>query len=124
MITETSLINKLQINKYLKQSVACVSDCLSVFIFATLGSYTEHSEWKMHDAYLERNVIHYGCCPEPYPDVTVQLVLKRKPLFYVLNLLLPMIFIGLLTLLAFFLPAESGKLSKMIRFILLLYSVL
>ena len=71
--------------------------------------YTEHSEWKVEDAYLQRNVIYYGCCPEPYPDVTVQLVLKRKPLFYVLNLLLPMIFIGILTLLAFFLPADSGK---------------
>eukprot|EP00111_Clytia_hemisphaerica_P019011 TCONS_00056209-protein len=74
-----------------------------------LGSYSEHSEWTIKDAYLKRNVLRYGCCPEPYPDVTVELKLKRKPLFYVLNLLLPMIFIGVLTLLAFFLPAESGE---------------
>jgi len=63
----------------------------------------------MNDARLERNVIYYGSFPEPYPDVTIQLVLERKPLFYVFNLLLPIIFIGLLTLLSFFLPAESGR---------------
>ncbi|XP_066918816.1 neuronal acetylcholine receptor subunit alpha-7-like [Clytia hemisphaerica] len=74
-----------------------------------LRSYSEHSEWTIENAYLKRNVLYYGCCPEPYPDVTAEFTLKRKPLFYVLNLLLPMIFIGVLTLLAFFLPAESGE---------------
>jgi len=80
-----------------------------LFTLFLLASYSEHSEWSVDDAYLQRNVLYYGCCPEPYPDITVELVLKRKPLFYILNLLLPMIFIGLLTLLSFFLPAESGK---------------
>uniref|UniRef100_A0A7M5X2P2 Uncharacterized protein n=1 Tax=Clytia hemisphaerica TaxID=252671 RepID=A0A7M5X2P2_9CNID len=73
------------------------------------NAYTNHSEWALGSAKHVRNVQYYGCCPEPYPDVTVEVVLKRRPLFYVLNLLLPMVLIGFLTLLAFFLPAESGE---------------
>eukprot|EP00111_Clytia_hemisphaerica_P016044 TCONS_00047480-protein len=73
------------------------------------AAYTIHSEWHLKSAEHIRNVAYYGCCVEPYPDVTVKIVLERRPLFYVLNLLLPMILIGVLTLLAFYLPAQSGE---------------
>jgi len=56
-----------------------------------------------------RNEIIYFCCPEPYPDVTFTLILKRRSLFYLINLIFPMIVIGMLTMLSFLLPAESGE---------------
>jgi nicotinic acetylcholine receptor len=29
-----------------------------------------------------RNVVHYSCCVEPYPDITFHFRLRRRPLFY------------------------------------------
>jgi len=56
-----------------------------------------------------KNVITYGCCSEPYPDVTFMLILKRKSSFYIFNLLLPCILISFLAPLGFYLPADSGE---------------
>uniref|UniRef100_A0A2D4J7L0 Neurotransmitter-gated ion-channel transmembrane domain-containing protein n=2 Tax=Micrurus lemniscatus lemniscatus TaxID=129467 RepID=A0A2D4J7L0_MICLE len=56
-----------------------------------------------------RNVITYGCCSEPYPDVTFTLILKRKSSFYIFNLLLPCLLISFLAPLGFYLPADSGE---------------
>ena len=61
-------------------------------------------------AIQKRNVVYYACCKDqPYPDMTAHIVVRRRPMFYVLNLLLPMILVGILTLLSFYLPAQSGK---------------
>ncbi|XP_070800245.1 neuronal acetylcholine receptor subunit alpha-10 [Pituophis catenifer annectens] len=57
----------------------------------------------------KRNVITYGCCSEPYPDVTYTLLLRRRASFYVFNLLLPCIMISFLAPLGFYLPADSGE---------------
>ncbi|XP_002740584.2 neuronal acetylcholine receptor subunit alpha-10-like [Saccoglossus kowalevskii] len=73
------------------------------------GTFLENGEWEIVSAPAQRNVIYYGCCPWPYPDVTFTLVIKRMPLFYVFNLLMPNLLIAGLTLLGFWLPAESGE---------------
>ncbi|XP_066925495.1 neuronal acetylcholine receptor subunit alpha-10-like [Clytia hemisphaerica] len=73
------------------------------------ASYSKHSEWLITDGYLRRNVVTYTCCPEPFPDVTVTLTLKRRSLFYLMNLIFPMVVISMLTMLSFYLPAESGE---------------
>ncbi|XP_075404762.1 neuronal acetylcholine receptor subunit alpha-10 [Tenrec ecaudatus] len=56
-----------------------------------------------------RRVLTYGCCSEPYPDVTFTLLLRRRAAAYVCNLLLPCVLISLLAPLAFHLPADSGE---------------
>ncbi|KGL96781.1 Neuronal acetylcholine receptor subunit alpha-10, partial [Charadrius vociferus] len=56
-----------------------------------------------------RNVITYGCCSEPYPDVTYTLLLRRRASFYIFNLLLPCIMVSFLAPLGFYLPADSGE---------------
>ncbi|KAL0985236.1 hypothetical protein UPYG_G00154440 [Umbra pygmaea] len=56
-----------------------------------------------------RHEIFYDCCTEPYPDVTFVVTLRRRTLFYALNLLLPCVLISSLTLLVFLLPARSGE---------------
>ena len=52
----------------------------------------------------------YVCCVEKYPDVTYTVMVKRRSLFYLSNLIFPMTMIGMLTMLSFLLPAESGEL--------------
>ncbi|KAK6326857.1 hypothetical protein J4Q44_G00025020, partial [Coregonus suidteri] len=57
----------------------------------------------------DRHEIFYECCTEPYSDVTFVVTLRRRTLFYALNLLVPCVLISSLTLLVFLLPAQSGE---------------
>jgi len=55
------------------------------------------------------NVKFYPCCAEPYPDATFGVQLRRRPLYYVLYLIMPTAAVAALTLLAFLLPPDSGE---------------
>lgn len=56
-----------------------------------------------------RHEVFYDCCAEPYPDVTFVVTLRRRTLFYALNLLLPCVLLSSMTLVVFLLPANSGE---------------
>lgn len=56
-----------------------------------------------------RHEVFYDCCAEPYPDVTFVVTLRRRTLFYALNLLIPCVLLSSMTLLVFLLPANSGE---------------
>ncbi|XP_038207975.1 neuronal acetylcholine receptor subunit alpha-10-like isoform X1 [Zerene cesonia] len=52
---------------------------------------------------------YYSCCVEPYPDITYAIKLRRRPMFYVFNLILPCLLINGIALLVFYVPSESGE---------------
>ncbi|KAK7501654.1 hypothetical protein BaRGS_00007085, partial [Batillaria attramentaria] len=74
-----------------------------------ISSFVANSEFDITSIPLERHVIVYGCCPEPYPDVTFYVIMRRKPMFYILNLLFPCILITTVAMLGFMLPPEAGE---------------
>ncbi|XP_045406522.1 neuronal acetylcholine receptor subunit alpha-9 isoform X2 [Lemur catta] len=74
-----------------------------------LSDFIEDVEWEVHGMPAVKNVISYGCCSEPYPDVTFTLLLKRRSSFYIVNLLIPCVLISFLAPLSFYLPAASGE---------------
>jgi len=74
-----------------------------------LSDFVENVEWECHGMPAVRNVIMYGCCSDPYTDITYTLLLKRRSLFYIFNLLLPCFLISFLAPLGFYLPADSGE---------------
>ncbi|XP_003773346.1 neuronal acetylcholine receptor subunit alpha-9 [Sarcophilus harrisii] len=74
-----------------------------------LSDFIEDVEWEIHGMPAVKNVITYGCCSEPYPDITFTLILKRKSSFYIVNLLIPCVLISFLAPLSFYLPAASGE---------------
>ncbi|NXN76685.1 ACH10 protein, partial [Himantopus himantopus] len=74
-----------------------------------LTDFVENVEWEVLGMPATRNVITYGCCSEPYPDVTYTLLLRRRASFYIFNLLLPCIMVSFLAPLSFYLPADSGE---------------
>lgn len=76
---------------------------------ASLADFVENVEWRVLGMPAQRRVLTYGCCSEPYPDVTFTLLLHRRAAAYVCNLLLPCVLISLLAPLAFHLPADSGE---------------
>ncbi|NXX73746.1 ACH10 protein, partial [Urocolius indicus] len=74
-----------------------------------LRDFVENVEWEVLGMPARRNVVTYGCCSEPYPDVTYTLLLRRRASFYVFNLLLPCLMVSFLAPLGFYLPADSGE---------------
>ena len=57
----------------------------------------------------KKNHKFYPCCSEPYPDIKFNITIRRKTLFYTVNLILPCVAICSVTLLVFYIPANSGE---------------
>ncbi|KAM3625305.1 uncharacterized protein V6R79_009931 [Siganus canaliculatus] len=76
---------------------------------ADITGYTANGEWDLVEVPGRMNQRFYECCPEPYPDVTFTVVMRRRTLYYGLNLLIPCVLISTLALLVFLLPADSGE---------------
>uniref|UniRef100_A0A4W6BU00 Cholinergic receptor nicotinic alpha 9 subunit n=1 Tax=Lates calcarifer TaxID=8187 RepID=A0A4W6BU00_LATCA len=74
-----------------------------------LSDFVENVEWECHGMPAVRNVMMYGCCADPYTEITYTLLLKRRSSFYIFNLLLPCFLISFLAPLGFYLPADSGE---------------
>ncbi|XP_015252412.1 PREDICTED: neuronal acetylcholine receptor subunit alpha-10-like [Cyprinodon variegatus] len=76
---------------------------------ADLADFVPNVEWEVLGMPAKKNVILYGCCSDPYPDITFTLHLKRRASFYIFNLLIPCMMISFLAPLGFYLPADSGE---------------
>ena len=74
-----------------------------------MTAFLENGEWELEDTPLIRHVEYFQCCVEPYPTLEFQMIIKRKALYYVANLILPCAFSTLCALLVFWLPPESGE---------------
>ena len=73
------------------------------------SKYVHSAEWELIKARKVRHAVKYECCKTPLADVTLELTIERKPLFYIFNLVLPCLIIVAMVLLGFFLPPESGE---------------
>ncbi|KAE8288832.1 Neuronal acetylcholine receptor subunit alpha-7 Precursor [Larimichthys crocea] len=76
---------------------------------ADVSGYMPNGEWDLLEVPGGRHEVFYDCCAEPYPDVTFVVTLRRRTLFYALNLLIPCVLLSSMTLLVFLLPANSGE---------------
>ncbi|XP_069175739.1 neuronal acetylcholine receptor subunit alpha-10 [Procambarus clarkii] len=74
-----------------------------------LSNYVTNGEWDLIDMIVDRNVVFYSCCEAPYPDITYHIILRRRPLFYVFNLILPCVLITGIALMSFYMPSDSGE---------------
>ncbi len=88
-----------------------------------LNNYVENGEWELVDIRIERNVVYYGCCPEPFPDVTFIIHIRRRTVYYLYNVIFPCVMMSALTLLVFCLPPDSGEKVTMGITVLLAFSV-
>lgn len=83
------------------------SDTIDVGI--DLQDYYLSVEWDIMRVPAVRNEKFYSCCEEPYPDIIFNITLRRKTLFYTVNLIIPCVGISFLSVLVFYLPSDSGE---------------
>lgn len=74
-----------------------------------LSLYFGSDEWDISRVAGRKNRVKYPCCKDPFSDITFYITVRRKTLFYTVNLLIPCIAINMLTYLTFYLPAECGE---------------
>jgi len=67
------------------------------------------TEWDVMEVPAIRNEKYYPCCEEPYLDIIFTIKLRRKTLFYTVNLIIPCVGISFLSVLVFYLPSDSGE---------------
>jgi nicotinic acetylcholine receptor alpha-6 len=74
-----------------------------------MNDFWENSEWEIVDASGYKHDIKYNCCEEIYTDITYSFYIRRLPMFYTVNLIIPCLFISFLTVLVFYLPSDCGE---------------
>ncbi|XP_072014951.1 neuronal acetylcholine receptor subunit beta-3-like [Amphiura filiformis] len=76
---------------------------------ASQDSYGRNGVWDLVAFRSRRIVTKYLCCPAPYPEVQYRLVFKRHAAFYIYYMVLPCLFLSILSLLVFYLPPDCGE---------------
>ncbi len=97
----------IHINEPTNQTNRLIDDAVSLDI--DLRDFYPSVEWDVMAVQAERNEKYYLCCAEPYPEIKFNITIRRKTLFYTINLIIPCIGISFLTVFAFYLPSESGE---------------
>lgn len=68
----------------------------------------ENGEWEIVHRPAKRNTYrHIPPESNKHQDITFYLVIKRKPLFYIVNIIIPCVLISFLASLVYYLPADS-----------------
>lgn len=74
-----------------------------------ISDYQESVEFDLMSTRGVRHERRYPCCSYYFVDITYYINLRRKTLFYTINLMTPCIGIAVLTSLVFFLPSDSNN---------------
>ncbi|XP_064647847.1 ligand-gated ion channel 4-like isoform X7 [Lineus longissimus] len=72
-------------------------------------NYIPNTEWQLVELHVEEKNITFSCCITPWPMVVYTVQMRRKPLFYIFNMVLPCNLITLVALLGFYVPSDSGE---------------
>ncbi|TWW54364.1 Acetylcholine receptor subunit delta [Takifugu flavidus] len=73
-------------------------------------SFTENGEWEIIHRPAKRNTYkHIPMESNKHQDITFYLVIRRKPLFYVVNIIIPCVLISFLASLVYYLPADRRR---------------
>ncbi|XP_077988745.1 neuronal acetylcholine receptor subunit alpha-2-like isoform X2 [Glandiceps talaboti] len=81
----------------------------NVITSVELEDYWESGEWDITNMPGEKHTIQYPSSLEIYTDITYHFYIRRKPLFYTVNLVIPCVLISFLTVLVFYLPSDCGE---------------
>ncbi|CAF1252210.1 unnamed protein product [Rotaria sordida] len=74
-----------------------------------LDAYVKNAEWDLEAFVATRKAFVYECCPTVYPFVLFTIQIRRRTLYYVVNVVVPCVLISFMTVLGFLLPPDSGE---------------
>lgn len=66
-----------------------------------ITNYMKNGEWHLVKLLVNRKITTYSCCEEPYPEIHYKLIIRRRPLFYVFNMVFPCLLITLVAFLGY-----------------------
>ncbi|EZA61858.1 Acetylcholine receptor subunit alpha-like protein [Ooceraea biroi] len=89
--------------------LAQTEDSNEIDVGIDLTDYYISVEWDIIKVPAVRKEAFYICCEEPYIDIVFNITLRRKTLFYTVNLIIPCVGISILSVLVFYLPSDSGE---------------
>ncbi|XP_062987493.1 LOW QUALITY PROTEIN: acetylcholine receptor subunit gamma [Elgaria multicarinata webbii] len=80
------------------------------WIFIDPEAFTENGEWAIKHRPAKKIVNAGRVSPDDigYQQITVFLLIQRKPLFYIINIIIPCVLISSVAVLVYFLPAKAG----------------
>lgn len=82
-----------------------------------LSDYWKSGTWDIVDVPAYINVYNNSKYGKPTEtDISFYITLRRKTLFYTVNLILPTVLISFLSILVFYLPSEAGKFIFILSF--------
>lgn len=88
-----------------------------------MSNYVYSGEWELITIKVVRNAVTYACCDEFFPDVTFTIIMRRRTLYYLFNIIFPCLWLTILSLLGFWLPPDSGEKITLGITVLLAFSV-
>ncbi|MBN3296678.1 ACHD protein, partial [Amia calva] len=88
------------------------------------AGFTENGEWEIIHKPARKNIHkEVPLDSNKHQDITFYLIIKRKPLFYIINIIIPCILISFMASLVYYLPADSGEKMTLSISVLLAQSV-
>ncbi|VDM46450.1 unnamed protein product [Toxocara canis] len=79
------------------------------FESVNLDNFIANEEWTLVSFNLHRIEKKFACCPDPWAILEASLVVRRKPLYYIVNLVIPTSLITLVAVTGFFTPASTSN---------------
>ncbi|XP_077989312.1 neuronal acetylcholine receptor subunit alpha-10-like [Glandiceps talaboti] len=76
---------------------------------SNLNDFVRNNEWILLNMDVERSILDFPCCPESFAEVKYTIYLKRRSLYYLLNIVVPAFLVSFLAVIAFYLPSDSGE---------------
>ena len=74
-----------------------------------ISNYQENEGWDLIEHKSTLNTQVYSCCPEPYQDATFEITLRRKPGYYVYNIIFPTFATASLMIFSMLIPWDQGE---------------
>ncbi|EGT54971.1 hypothetical protein CAEBREN_30784 [Caenorhabditis brenneri] len=74
--------------------------------------YLELEKWYILQTKIKRREVKYACCPNNYTLLQLTLYLRRKPLFYLVNLIIPTSIITLIAIVGFFTTSSASGMRE------------
>ncbi|XP_019358650.1 PREDICTED: acetylcholine receptor subunit delta [Gavialis gangeticus] len=120
------MYNAKEINMHLRQEFDKTTNksFYTEWVEIDRAAFTENGEWEIIHKPARKNIDpNFTPDSNAYQDITFYLIIKRKPLFYIINIVMPCVLIAFLAILVFYLPADSGEKMTLVISVLLAQSV-